>query len=229
MLRQWLRLRNVSEILLILATVLWMPVKAAAQAPATSPYPATAAHPGPAWFVDVAPQAGLTVRNVNGGAETKRYILEATGSGVAIIDYDRDGWPDIFLVNGEALQPAEASAPKAAPTSHLLHNNHDGTFTDVTHAMGIDLVGWGQGACVGDYDNDGYDDLYVTAYGHNHLLHNDAGRHFSDVSAASGAAGTGKEWGTGCAFVDYDRDGTLDIAVANYVHFDMAKVPKPGS
>ena len=191
----------------------------------STPYPATAKHPGPAWFVDVAPQAGITIRNVNGSETAKRYIIEATGSGVAIIDYDRDGWPDIFLVNGQDLQPTAGSA---APVSHLLHNNHDGTFTDVTAAMGINLSGWGQGACVGDYDNDGYDDLYVTFYGHNHLLHNDGGKHFTDVSAAAGVSGSGREWGTGCAFIDYDRDGKLDLAVANYVHFDLAHTPKPG-
>lgn len=192
---------------------------------ATTPYPAT--HEGtPAWFVDVAPQAGLTLRNTNGSATSKQYILESTGSGVAVIDYDRDGWPDIVLVNGQGLQPTPGSP---APTSHLFHNNHDGTFTDVTAATGFNVTGWGQGACVGDYDNDGYDDLYITAYGHNHLLHNDGGKHWTDVSTASGAAGSGKEWGTGCAFVDYDRDGKLDIAVANYVHFDLSKTPKPGT
>ncbi len=193
------------------------------------PYPVSSQHAGPAWFVDVAPQAGLTVRNVNGGEAAKRYIIESTGSGVAIIDYDRDGWPDIFLVNGQALQPADNLATRPLSTSHLLHNNRDGTFTDVTEKMGLNVAGWGQGACVGDYDNDGYDDLYVTAYGRNHLLHNDGGKHFTDVSTASGAAGSGKEWGTGCAFVDYDRDGRLDILVANYVHFDLTKTPTPGA
>lgn len=193
----------------------------------TKPFPATAAHAGPAWFVDVAPQAGLTVRNVNGGEQTKQYIIESTGSGVAIIDYDRDGWPDIFLVNGQPLQ-APGFAGKA-PTSHLFHNNHDGTFTDETEAMGIAVTGWGQGVCVGDYDNDGYDDLFITAYGHNHLLHNEHGKHFTDVSASAGVAGSGEEWGTGCAFIDYDRDGKVDLAIANYVHFNLARTPKPGA
>jgi hypothetical protein len=196
-------------------------------APAQSPYPASTAHPTPAWFVDVAATSGITVRNVNGSATSKKYIVEATGSGVAIIDYDRDGWPDIFLVNGTELH---ASSPqKAAPTSHLFHNNHDGTFTDVTVKAGLALTGWGQGACVGDYDNDGFDDLYVTAYGHNHLFHNQGNGTFKDVSAESGTSGSGKEWGTGCAFIDYDRDGRLDLAVADYVHFDLANTPAPGA
>jgi hypothetical protein len=194
---------------------------------AQSPYPASAEHPTPAWFVDVAAKAGITVRNVNGGEATKKYIVESTGSGVAILDYDRDGWPDIFLVNGTELPTAKPSADP--PTSHLFHNNQDGTFTDVTAKSGLGLNAWGQGACVGDYDNDGFDDLYVTAYGHNHLFHNQGDGTFLDVSAESGTAGTGKEWGTGCAFIDYDRDGKLDLVVADYVHFDLAATPAPGA
>ena len=201
-----------------------------ARAQSTLPYPATTEHPGPAWFVDVAGKAGITVRNVNGGAETKKYIIEATGSGVAIIDYDRDGWPDIFLVNGNLLPANGGKADvKAAPaTSHLFHNNHDGTFTDVTAKAGLTGSGWGQGACVGDYDNDGYDDLFVTQYGKNRLYHNERNGTFKEVAETAGVAGNGQEWGTGCAFVDYDRDGKLDLMVANYVHFDLSKTPVPG-
>jgi hypothetical protein len=191
---------------------------------AQRPYPPTPDHPAPAWFVDVAPKAGLTVRNVNGSVDTKHYIIESTGSGVAILDYDRDGFPDIFLVNGTTIEPT-----KEKPTSHLFHNNHDGTFTDVTIKAGLALTAWGQGACVGDYDNDGFDDLYVTTYGKNHLFHNQGNGTFKDVSDQSGTSGTGKEWGTGCAFIDYDRDGKLDILIANYVHFDLASTPKPGA
>jgi len=194
-----------------------------------APYAATSAHPGPAWFVDVAARAGIRVRDVNGGAATKKYIIEATGSGVAIIDYDRDGWPDIFLVNGRELQGGgEKSGKNSSPTSHLFHNNHDGTFSDVTARAGLVATGWGQGACVGDYDNDGYDDIYVTQYGKNRLYHNERNGKFKEVAEQAGASGSGQEWGTGCAFVDYDRDGKLDILVANYVHFDLAKTPKPG-
>ena len=200
---------------------------APAQNSKPTPYPASAERPTPAWFVDVAAKAGITVRNVNGGAATKKYIVESTGSGAAILDYDRDGWPDIFLVNGAELPTDKHSADP--PTSHLFHNNHDGTFTDVTTKAGLGLNAWGQGACVGDYDNDGFDDLYVTAYGHNHLFHNQGDGTFRDVSAESGTAGSGKEWGTGCAFVDYDRDGRLDLVVADYVHFDLSATPAPGA
>lgn len=195
----------------------------------TTAYPARGDHSGPAWFVDVAVKAGIAVKNINGGSDTKKYIIEATGSGVAIIDYDRDGWPDIFLVNGKLLPNNKEVITKASePTSHLFHNNHDGTFSDVTSKAGLAATGWGQGACVGDYDNDGFDDLYVTQYGKNRLYHNERNGTFKEVAELAGAAGNGQEWGTGCAFVDYDRDGKLDIMVANYVHFDLAKTPVPG-
>ncbi len=189
------------------------------------PYPAATDHASPAWYIDVAAKAGITARNVNGGVTSKRYIIESTGSGAAIIDYDRDGWPDIFLVNGSTLP---GTTPPEPPTNHLFHNNHDGTFTDVTAKSGLVSTGWGQGACVGDYDNDGFDDIYVTGYGTNRLFHNQGNGTFREVAQQSGVAGSGKEWGTGCAFVDYDRDGKLDLIVANYVHFDLAKTPAPG-
>ena len=196
--------------------------------PSPSPYPASTEHAAPAWFVDVAAKAGILVRNVNGDPEIKKYIIETTGSGVAILDYDNDGWPDIFLVNGSVL-PAEKRAGEPAPTNHLFRNNHDGTFTDVTEKAGLVSTGWGQGVCVGDYDNDGYSDLYVTGYGKNRLFHNQGNGTFREVAEQAGVAGTGKEWGTGCAFIDYDRDGKLDLMVANYVHFDAAAPPEPGS
>ena len=192
---------------------------------AKGPYPVSHDHAQPAWYVDVAAEAGITVRNVNGSVESKRYIIESTGSGVAIVDYDRDGWPDILVVNGSTLPGAR---PTEQPTNHLFHNNQDGTFTDVTAKAGLVSTGWGQGVCVGDYDNDGFDDIYVTAYGSNRLFHNQGNGTFIEVAGQSGVAGSGKEWGTGCAFVDYDRDGLLDIAVSSYVHFDLARVPAPG-
>ena len=201
-------------------------VLVAAAASAQQPYAPSTDHPPPAWFVDVAAKAGILVRNVNGSVDSKRYIIEATGSGVAILDYDRDGWPDIFLVNGTTMTDTK---PNEKPTSHLFHNNHDGTFTDVTVKAGLASTGWGQAACVGDYDNDGFDDLYVTSYGKNRLFHNQGNGTFKEVAEQAGVAGTGKEWGTGCAFIDYDRDGKLDLVVATYVHFDLASIPKPGA
>ena len=194
----------------------------------SGPYPTSNSHTGPAWFVDVAPNAGLSMRNVNGGVDTKKYIIETTGSGVAVIDYDQDGWPDLFFANGAAKGTGRTSVP-GGPTGHLYHNNHDGTFTDVTHKAGLDIVsGWGQGVCAGDYDNDGFTDLYVTYYGRNRLFHNERNGTFREVAESAGVAGTGRAWGTGCAFVDYDRDGKLDLVVANYVDFDVATAPKPG-
>jgi hypothetical protein len=181
-------------------------------------------HPSIANFIDVAEKAGLTALNVFGGVDTKKYIIETTGTGVAIFDYDNDGWPDVFVVNGTTL---EGFPPAQAPTNHLYHNNHDGTFTDVTAKAGLIATGWGQGVCVGDYDNDGWEDLYVTYYGNNRLYHNDHGV-FTDVAEKAGVAGTGKAWGTGCAFVDYNRDGRLDLMVANYVDFNPSTTPVPG-
>ena len=175
-------------------------------------------------FVDIAEKAGLNFTNVFGGLLTKKYIIETTGTGVAIFDYDNDGWPDIFFVNGTTL---EGSGDGQAPTNHLYRNNHDGTFTDVTAQAGLTATGWGQGVCVGDYDNDGWEDLYITYYGKNRLYHNDHGV-FKDVSEQAGVSGSGKAWGTGCAFVDYDRDGLLDLIVANYVDFDLSAAPAPG-
>src|SRR5499425_1239171 len=175
-----------------------------------------------AYFTDIAEKSGLTMINIFGGATTKKYIIETTGTGVAIFDYDNDGWPDIFLVNGTTLEGLPAGKNS---TNHLYRNNHDGTFTDVTKQAGLaDASGWGQGACVGDYDNDGWEDLYVTYYGKNRLYHNDHGV-FTEVAEKAGVAGNGKAWGTGCAFVDYNRDGRLDLIVANYVDFDPATTP----
>src|SRR5712691_6755019 len=120
-------------------------------------------------FTDVAEKAGLTMTTVFGGKDSKKYIIETTGTGVAIFDYDNDGWPDIFLVNGTTLEGFPAAT---APTNHLYRNNHNGTFTDVTAKAGLMATGWGQGVCAGDYDNDGWEDLYVTYYGKNRLYHN---------------------------------------------------------
>jgi enediyne biosynthesis protein E4 len=187
---------------------------------------ATSAIPPKVNFIDIAGRAGLSSKTVAGGEQRKRYIIETTGSGAAFFDYDNDGWPDIFLVNGTTLD----GPPKGQePTGHLYHNNRDGTFTDVTKKAGVALNGWGQGVCAGDYDNDGWTDLYVTFWGHSVLLHNNGNGTFTDVTKKAGLWHDGVRWNTGCAFVDYDRDGHLDLFVSEYVDFDPAHTPEPGS
>jgi enediyne biosynthesis protein E4 len=175
-------------------------------------------------FTDEAQKAGLTARNVFGGVDSKKYIIETTGTGVAIFDYDNDGWPDLFVVNGTTLDPLAG----AAPSNHLYRNHRDGTFTDVTLQAGLVHTGWGQGVCVGDYDNDGYEDLFVTYYGRNVLYHNNGNGTFREVGDKARVSGSGSVWSTGCAFVDYDRDGKLDLFVSSYVDFDLKNTPAPG-
>jgi hypothetical protein len=179
-------------------------------------------------FVDVAAKAGINFVNVSGSDKAKRYLLETTGSGVAWIDYDRDGYPDLFLVNGTTV---EGFPSGEAPTNRLFHNNRDGTFTDVTAKAGLLHSGWGQGVCAGDYDNDGWDDLFVTYYGRNLLYHNNGNGTFREVAEQAGVAGDQSRWNTGCAFIDYDHDGRLDLFVANYVDQgpDFRLLPQPGS
>src|SRR5438034_11503138 len=152
--------------------ILLLLVSNAAITPAPTGFPRAKGPPSIAYFTDIAEKAGLTMMNVFGGVDTKKYIIETTGTGVAIFDYDNDGWPDIFIVNGTTLEGFSSSK---APTNHLYHNDHDGTFTDVTARTGLAATGWGQGVCVGDYDNDGWEDLYVTYYGKNRLYHNRRG------------------------------------------------------
>jgi enediyne biosynthesis protein E4 len=179
-------------------------------------------------FKDVAAEAGLAgAVNVFGGVTHKQYILEEIGCGVALFDYDNDGWMDIFMVNGTRFEGIPSSHP---PTNFLFHNNRDGTFVDITEKAGLARSGWGQGCCVGDYDNDGYDDLVVTYWGGIVLYHNNGDGTFTDVSENAGLIQKGPvRWNTGCCFVDYDRDGHLDLFVANYVNFDPQAAPQPGS
>jgi hypothetical protein len=177
-------------------------------------------------FTDVTAAAGLLhARNVCGSPTNKQFLLEEMGCGVALFDYDSDGWLDIFLVNGTTFDAARQSHRL---TSYLFHNNRDGTFKDVTEKAGLTASGWGQACCVGDYDNDGYDDLFVSYWGRNVLYHNNGDGTFTDVSEKAGVAGIADRWGAGCCFVDYDRDGHLDLFVANYVNFDPVRAPKPG-
>src|SRR5581483_11528221 len=165
-------------------------------------------------FVDIAEQAGVTAQNVSGDEAKKKFLVEMNGSGIAFFDYNNDGYVDLFVVNGSRFDQGWTGPP---PTNHLYRNNGDGTFTDVTAKSGLGASGWGQGACVGDYDNDGWDDLFVTYYGRNKLFHNNGDGTFREVASPAGVAGKEGRWNSGCAFVDYDRDGKLDLFVANYI------------
>jgi enediyne biosynthesis protein E4 len=178
-------------------------------------------------FMDVVKGSGLDVETIYGGVGKNKYLLETTGCGLAFYDYDNDGWLDVFLVNGWRL---EGFAKGQEPHCRLFKNNRDGTFTDVTKGSGLELhTGWGQACCVGDYDNDGYDDLFVTYYGQNALYHNNGDGTFTDVTKRAGLIQPGPKtrWNTGCTWVDYDRDGHLDLFVANYVDFDLKTAPLP--
>ncbi|MBE7180765.1 MAG: CRTAC1 family protein [Terriglobus roseus] len=175
-------------------------------------------------FLDVAKQSGLNAKTIYGGEHKNRYLLETTGCGVAFYDFDHDDWIDIFLVNGTRI----GGFPKGQePISRLFKNNRDGTFTDVTARSGMTRTGWGQGCCVGDYDNDGLDDLFVSYYGQNVLYKNHGDGTFTDVTAKAGLLQKTTRWNTGCAFLDYDRDGHLDLFVANYIDFDIKTAPLP--
>ena len=163
-------------------------------------------------FLNVAREAGLNAKTIFGGEHKNKYLLETTGCGVAFYDYDNDGWLDIFLVNGSRL---EGFAKGQEPISHLFKNNRDGTFTDITAKAGVGHAGWGQGVCIGDYDNDGFEDLFVSYFGKNVLYHNNGDGTFTDVSAASGILQANGTFGLGVLTADFDNDGWPDIYVAN--------------
>jgi hypothetical protein len=177
-------------------------------------------------FLDVAKSSGLNAKTIYGGEHKNRFLLETTGCGVAFYDFDHDDWIDIFLVNGTRLD-ADSLPKGAAPISRLFKNNRDGTFTDITAGSGMTRSGWGQGCCVGDYDNDGLDDLFVTYYGQPILYKNHGDGKFTDVTAKAGLTQKGTRWNSGCAFLDYDKDGHLDLFVANYIDFDIKTAPLP--
>ena len=166
-------------------------------------------------FRDITAQAGIHFTHTN-GAFGKKYLPETMGPGCAFIDYDNDGWPDILLINGTNWP----GRPSAASTMKLYHNNHDGTFTDVTAKAGLAIPMFGMGVAVGDYDNDGFDDFFVTALGQSHLFHNNGNGTFSDVTQTAGMSGV-SEFSTSAAWVDYDRDGKLDLVVGNYVQWSQ--------
>ncbi|PYT22207.1 MAG: RNA-binding protein [Acidobacteria bacterium] len=179
-------------------------------------------------FLNVAREAGLRAKTVFGGEHRNRYLLETTGCGIAFFDFDHDGWLDIFLVNGTRFEAKFDVG--SAPTNRLFKNNRDGTFSDVTAKSGLVRTGWGQGCCVGDYNSDGSDDLFVSYWGECALYRNNGDGTFTDVARQAGVTtGGGKlpRWNTGCAFVDYDRDGNLDLFIANYIDFDVKTVPTP--
>jgi enediyne biosynthesis protein E4 len=218
------------ESVLATARARWPRTDSGAQqkAPSTRDEPTTLAQSDDlgVTFVNIARESGLNAKTIFGGEHKNKYLLETTGCGVAFYDYDNDGWLDIFLVNGTRLESFPAGSE---PTSHLFRNNRDGTFTDVTAKAGVAHSGWGQGVCVGDYDNDGWDDLFVSYFGKNVLYHNNGDGTFTDVSQKAGVSGKAPRWNTGCAFVDYDRDGRLDLFVANYIDLDLATAPVPES
>jgi hypothetical protein len=174
-------------------------------------------------FVDVAAQAGLTAPVIYGGVDRKSYILETVGCGCAFFDYDNDGWLDILLLCGTRLE----GAPQGA-TNRLYKNNRDGTFTDVTAKAGLLRTGWAQAVTIADYNNDGFEDIFITYWGQNVLYRNNGDGTFTDVTNEAGLLDGRVRWGSGCTFFDYNRDGYVDLFVANYLDFDFARVPKPG-
>ena len=174
-------------------------------------------------YSDIAEQAGLRSPLLYGPPDHKNYILETVGCGCAFIDYDNDGWIDIYILSGTRLDGAPPDA-----TNRLYHNNRDGTFTDITEKAGLTNTGWASAVCIGDYNNDGFDDLFVTYWGQNILYRNNGNGTFTDVTKEAGLLHEGTRWGSGCTFIDYDRDGHLDLFVANYLDFNLAKIPVVG-
>src|SRR6266513_5949481 len=192
-------------------------------APVSNPSISNPTAASPVVFVDAAREAGLVAPNVWGGADHKKYIIEAKGSGLAFFDYDHDGWLDIYLTNGTRF---DANWPPGKPpTSHLYKNNRDGTFADVTEKSGLGRTGWQTGVCVGDYDNDGWDDLFCCFWGHNILFHNNADGTFTERTRKAGVYDEQIRWGAGFTWLDYDRDGRLDLFVCNYIKLDPEKTP----
>jgi hypothetical protein len=196
---------------------------------------AQAPEPSSAWpvrFVDVAAEAGLTQPVTYGDVDRKRFIIETNGCGVAMIDLDDDGWVDLLTLNGTQLEPgsrrARAWPPGQAPRIRLYRNQRDGRFVDATAGSGLDRIGWASSVCAGDVDGDGRVDLFLTYFGRNVLYRNLGQGRFEDVTAKAGLDTGRDRWGSGCSLLDIDRDGDLDLFVANYLSLDLATAPEPG-
>jgi hypothetical protein len=187
------------------------------------PRPKASGRPFNARFIDIATAAGLRAPVVYGDADIKKYIVESTGCGCAFIDYDNDGWMDLFVLSGTRL----GGAPEGT-TNRLYKNNRDGTFTDVTDKAGLHSAGWACGVCIGDYNNDGFEDIFCTRFGQNTLYRNNGDGTFTDVTKAAGLWDDQQRFGAGCSFVDYNRDGYLDLFVSNYVRFSFENAAAPG-
>jgi hypothetical protein len=175
-------------------------------------------------FTDIAVEAGLTEPVIFGGEKRNDYILEVKGCGLAFLDFDNDGWQDILLLSGSRWEGVPAGT-----TNRLYRNNHNGTFTDVTAKAGLHHTGWSYGVTVGDYNNDGFDDIFITGWPQNILYRNNGDGTFTDVTRAAGLLHEGARWGTGTTWVDYDRDGNLDLFVSNYLKFDTKLIPPAGA
>ncbi len=186
-------------------------------------FPSRAGEP-PFQFTDIAAKAGLTAPIVYGDPDRKKYILETNGCGIAFFDYDHDGWIDLFVPGGSRI----GGAPPGI-TNRLYKNNRDGSFTDVTRKAGLERSVWASGVCIGDYNNDGFDDLFVSCWGQNILYRNNGDGTFTDVTKEAGLLHSKPEWGAGCTFTDYNRDGFLDLFVSTYLNFDPKTVPLPGA
>jgi len=179
----------------------------------------------PVSFTNVASEVGLSEPTIYGDVDKKRFIIETNGCGVAFVDYDNDGWVDLFTLSGTRLTGITAGRE---PTNRLYRNKGNGTFVDVTDKAGLRRSGWASSVCVGDYDNDNHEDLLITYWGKNVLYKNNGNGSFSDITQKAGLSANATRWGSGCTFVDYDRDGKLDLFVANYLKFDIANTPEPG-
>lgn len=219
--RDWLALASLSALRL---TAQGVSIRSVSPTPRAKP----SGLPFPATFTDVAYEAGLRAPVVYGGIDNKQYIVETVGCGIAFIDYDNDGWQDLFILNGARWEEATPGA-----TNRLYHNNRDGTFTDVTQKAGLTRSGWASSVCIGDYDNDGFDDLFITYWGQNALYRNNGDGTFTDVTKKAGLLQSSEEvktrWSSGCSFVQTTRNGRLDLVVATYLEFDPQTIPKPGA